>query len=87
MNDLGWFYKKLTGGEAPSGTFQKIDFNFKAKHIKVTTATTLEFSFDGKTVHGSIVAANGLVHFEDVNKGEFYYKGSGDAEVTAWDGN
>lgn len=87
MNAIGWFFKILTGGDAPAGTYKKIDFDFKAKHLKLKTATDLTFSFDGVTDHGKILAANGLVHFEDVNKGVFYYKGAGDAEITAWDGN
>lgn len=87
MNAIGWFFKILTAADAPGATFKKLDLDFKAKHLKVKTATSLELSFDGITTHAKILAANGLVDFDDVNKGEIYYKGSGDAEITAWDGN
>lgn len=87
MNEIGWFFKILTGGDAPSGTYKKIDLNFKAKHIKVKPGTTLTLSFDGATDHAQIVAADGMQTFSDVNKGEIYYKGTGDAQITAWDGN
>lgn len=87
MNAIGWLYKALTAADAPAAAFKKIDFNFKAKHLLLKTTNSLEVSFDGVTTHLKIVAADGLRQVPDVWKGDFYYKGTGDAEVTAWDGN
>lgn len=87
MNPIGWVYKKFTGGEAPAGTFKEYDFDFKAMHMKVRTATSIEISFDGVNTHISQVAADGLKDYDNVMKGKIWYKGSGDLEVTAWDGN
>jgi len=86
MNEIGW--KKYS--DTPAASYPEapdIDLQFKAKHLKVKTANTVTLSFNGKDDHATVLAAEGLVHFEDVHKGKIWLKGTGAAEVTAWDGN
>lgn len=88
MNEIGWkYYTATPGANYPAGDAPDVALDFKAKKLKVKTATNLTISFDGKNDHISIVAADGLVDFDDVNKGKLWLKGAGAATVMAWDGN
>ena len=82
MNEIGW--KLLTG--TATGTYVKLELGFKARYMKLKTATDLTFSFDGVNDHGKIATADGLVSYEDVEKSDIWVKGSGVYEITAWDG-
>lgn len=82
MNETGWFVKTV----ALTGSYVKEDMNFKAKHMKIKTDNTVTFSFNGNDDHGTVVAADGMVDFQDLNKGEIHLKGTGNVTVMAWDG-
>ena len=86
MNDIGW--KRHSAALVANYTAAPtLDLQFKAKHLKVKTSNTMTISFNGKDDHAVVLAADGLVHFEDVFKGKVWLKGTGTGEVTAWDGN
>lgn len=84
MNETGWKYVPAT---ALTASYVPVEFAFKAEKLKLKTTGTLTFSFNGKDDHGQIVVADGLVDFDKVGKSKIYVKGSGNYEVTAWDGN
>ena len=84
MQENGWFFEKA---KALTGDYEKIDFQFSAKHLKIRASATCQISFNGKEDDSEVLVADGLVDFQDVNKGEIHVKGSGTVDITAWDGN
>ena len=98
MNAGDWFYKNFNGG---SGTHEaavpptafpqnpQIDLPTPAQHLKFRAATqTLEFSFNGKDVHGSVAVADGLVSFDGTYKNKIWLRtaAGGNGQVYAWHG-
>lgn len=81
---IGWKHSSIA---APTADYQKLELGFKAKHLKVKTATNVTLSFDGSNDHLKLVAADGVQSYPDVNKSVLWYKGAGALEITAWDGN
>lgn len=84
---LGNFYYKADTAPANFADYDSpdISFPFKATNVKIAAvADTLQFSLDGKTVHGEILAADGLVEFEGINVEKIWLKGSVDYRVFGW---
>lgn len=91
-----WFYKNFNGGggthegAAPTANFPafsapQVALESAAQQLKFKATTNpVDFSFDGKNVHGTILPADGLVSFEGVNKSKIWFKGTGTIQVYAW---
>ena len=85
-----WFFNKNTapanyitdGSDTDETSF--MNFGFQADQLKLKTAGTLQFSFDGKNDHGEILAADGFVDFSGAGKQCIYLKGGAAFTAIAW---
>lgn len=81
MDIIGWFRQTIS----LTGSYVKKSPGFKIYGLKAKG--DIEISFDGVNSHIKLAAADGMQTFEHVGRSDFWVKGSGSAEVIAWDGN
>lgn len=81
MDIIGWF----RATQALTASYVKLSPGFKIYGLKLKG--DIEVSFDGTNSHIKLVAADGMQTFENVGRSDLYVKGSGNAEIIAWDGN
>lgn len=82
-----WFRSAVAAPAAYADADGKRVFNFRASSMKIRTAGTVQFSWDGVNDHGEIVAADGWVDFREISKGQIWVKGGAAVQIIAWSGD
>lgn len=73
----------LTGTPASPTDWEKHEFGFNSNGMKIHAAGAVEFSFDGKEIHG-VLAANDKENFVDFHKSKIWVRGSAAVKIWAW---